>query len=114
MIISTLIREEMNLWAFRTKLPPLVSPSVRYAHKCVSEFVKQDSVKWRFSQDHPKHPLIEFLGWQGQFELTGTACYVFSAMVPDAGGNLLLVYRVQEHDGLHDHTLPDQVVLEIS
>ena len=42
--------------------------------------------------------------------MTRTAVFVFSSMVLDAGGQILLVYFIRERDGIHDPNVKDIMV----
>lgn len=70
--------------------------------KCLQD--PQIRCRWRL----PQFPsvLLSVVGWYGQWEWNGAVAFIFSTVVPDAGGQVLLVYVVTEHVGVWDHSLP--------
>ena len=107
MEILTLIRESVDCWVFRQQLPPRVSPLVHLIHATICDAMRQWSLKGRWAVDCQCADLV---GWCGQWEVTRTAVFVFSSMVLDAGGQILLVYFIRERDGIHDPNVKDIMV----
>ena len=107
MEILTLIHEGMDFWVFRQQLPPRVSPWLQWIHATICDALRQWSLKGRWAVDCHCADLV---GWYGQWELTRTAVFVFSSMVLDAGGQILLVYFIREPDGIHDPNVKDIMV----
>ena len=56
----------------------------------------------------PNHPFVDLIGWYGEWENSGCASFLFAAMVPDAGGQMLLWYTMSHHEKLWDHSVPPQ------
>ena len=112
MYVRTLVRQGHDTWRFCNNLPFLCSANVKSVHNSILEFLTTPGVKWRMATSHPRHPFVDFLAWYGQWEVTGCACFLFSTILQQEGGQLLLVYNVAEHAGLQDHSVPDTMCKE--
>ena len=107
MQIHTLVREGMDTWAFRPTMPCLSSPFLRLVHQSICRFVRRAMVQWRMTDENPECPFADLIGWYGHWEVTGTALFVFSVIAPDAGGQIVLIYSVQEDVHVRDPSVPD-------
>ena len=96
----------MDSLAYSTALPCLATPFAQSVHRRIVTYICNPSVLHRLSSKEPAPGIISLLGWYGQYEVSGVMAFIFGALIPDAEGAVLLIYRVRNNQNIQDRNSP--------